>query len=281
MAFAFVQQVKSTPATSPAAVAYGLNNVGGNLLVAILAWTNTANFTSFADSQGNIWTQNGAEFSPGNPNIKMRMFSAPNCNAGANTVTLTISANVQMWIYITEYSGGALSNPFDATAGLGTAASGGNANLSIGPITVSQNGELIVTGGPSVSGAMTLTPGGVYNGRQTTNFAGMDNLNASAGSQSATGTWSSGVTTWAAMMGAFFPASAVYSEPDCRAVTAITPNSSRVVQGTLIYDVQKAESRTAGAPVDSRTAGAPVDSRVAGQAPQNSRTPGTFGPGLN
>jgi hypothetical protein len=69
-----------------------------------------------------------------------------------------------------------------------------------------------------------------------------------------------------------------YSVPDCR-VSPAGPNSSRVVQGTVIYDVPKADSRAAGAPVDSRAAGAPVDSRVSSNVPLNSRTPGTFGPG--
>lgn len=69
------------------------------------------------------------------------------------------------------------------------------------------------------------------------------------------------------------PASA-YSVPDCR----ITPNLSRLLQGTLIYDVQTSSNSTVPG-VDSRAAGAPVDSRVAPNIPQNSRTPGTFGPG--
>jgi hypothetical protein len=60
---------------------------------------------------------------------------------------------------------------------------------------------------------------------------------------------------------------------DSRAVTAITPNSSRTVQGTAIYDVPKADSRSQGAPVDSRAAAfIPTDSRVAPNIPQNSRT---------
>lgn len=71
----------------------------------------------------------------------------------------------------------------------------------------------------------------------------------------------------------------VYSVPDSRAVTPTTPNASRTVQATVIYDVPKVDSRAQGAPVDSRAQGAPADSRAAGQAPQNSRTPGTFGPG--
>lgn len=66
-----------------------------------------------------------------------------------------------------------------------------------------------------------------------------------------------------------------YSVPDCRNYGQF-PNNSTNVNGTLVYTVQKFESRTAGAPVDSRTAGAPVAS---GTYPQNSRTPGTIGPG--
>ena len=61
------------------------------------------------------------------------------------------------------------------------------------------------------------------------------------------------------------------SPVDSRAITATTPNSSRTVQGSLIYDVQKAESRSAGAPVDCRVASnIPIDSRVSPNIPQNS-----------
>ncbi len=62
-----------------------------------------------------------------------------------------------------------------------------------------------------------------------------------------------------------------YSEPDCR----ITPNAARILNGTLVYDVQFS-SNPAIPPTDSRAAGAPVASGV---YPQNSRTSGTFGPG--
>jgi hypothetical protein len=64
-----------------------------------------------------------------------------------------------------------------------------------------------------------------------------------------------------------------YSVPDYR----VTPNQSRNVQGTLIYDKQISSNPSVPS-VDSRAGGAPVDSRVGG-GPQNSRTPGTFGPG--
>lgn len=78
------------------------------------------------------------------------------------------------------------------------------------------------------------------------------------------------------------PAPSVYSVPDCRIsycglvpITNHYPNNSRTVQDTEIYDVETSNN-PAIPPVDSRAAGAPVAS---GTYPQNSRTPGTFGPG--
>ena len=71
--------------------------------------------------------------------------------------------------------------------------------------------------------------------------------------------------------------STAYSVPDCR-VTPFGPNASRTVQGTKIYDVQVSDN-SAVPGVDSRAAGAPVDCRVSPNIPQNSRTPGTYGPG--
>lgn len=68
-----------------------------------------------------------------------------------------------------------------------------------------------------------------------------------------------------------------YSVPDCRKAPS-GPNADRDVQGTLTYDVQTS-SNVSVPGTDSRTAGAPVDSRVAPNVPQNSRKPGTFGPG--
>lgn len=74
------------------------------------------------------------------------------------------------------------------------------------------------------------------------------------------------------------PPSSVYSVPDCR-VAPFGPNASRTVQGTKIYDVQVSDN-SAIPPTDSR-ASKPVDSRTTTSIPQNSRAPGTFGPGQN
>ena len=68
-----------------------------------------------------------------------------------------------------------------------------------------------------------------------------------------------------------------YSVPDCR-VAPFGPNTGVTVQGTVQYTGQTS-SNPAIPPTDSRAAGAPVDSRLSANKPQNSRTPGTFGPG--
>jgi hypothetical protein len=85
---------------------------------------------------------------------------------------------------------------------------------------------------------------------------------------------SSGVTVSSADVTGVNFSLGVYSQPDCRNFGHF-PNASRVIQGTVTYDVQTS-SNAAVPGTDSRTAGAPVAS---GTYPQNSRTPGTYGPG--
>lgn len=68
--------------------------------------------------------------------------------------------------------------------------------------------------------------------------------------------------------------SGVYSQPDCRHY-ATFPNTSINVNGTLTYTGQVSDN-AAIPPTDSRKVGAPVASNIS--YPQNSRTPGTYGP---
>jgi hypothetical protein len=68
------------------------------------------------------------------------------------------------------------------------------------------------------------------------------------------------------------PVASHYSQPDCRDYS-IFPNTAVSVNGTLTYTTPMHPSVTP--PTDSRT-GKPVAS---GTYPQNSRAPGTFGPG--
>jgi hypothetical protein len=88
-------------------------------------------------------------------------------------------------------------------------------------------------------------------------------------SDAAVSSWSAGFFQSSPIIG-----STAYSVPDCRNFGNF-PNNFILTNNTEIFTVQQFESRTAGAPVDSRTAGAPIAS---GTYPQNSRSPGTFGP---
>jgi hypothetical protein len=77
----------------------------------------------------------------------------------------------------------------------------------------------------------------------------------------------------------------VYSEPDARSYGNF-PNTGRSVNATITYDVPSSYSlewwfdtlysRSQPLPEDSRAAGPPV---ACGTYPQNSRAPGTYGPG--
>ena len=90
--------------------------------------------------------------------------------------------------------------------------------------------------------------------------------------------WSGGTFQAAPPINPPIPPVSVYSQPDCR-IFGNFPNASRNVQGTLTYDVQTS-SNPAIPSTDSRVS-KPVDSRIAAIIPENSRTPGIFGPGQN
>jgi hypothetical protein len=67
--------------------------------------------------------------------------------------------------------------------------------------------------------------------------------------------------------------SGAYSVPDCR-VTKPNSATGETINGTILYDSQTS-SNPAIPPTDSRVS-KPV---ACGTYPQNSRTPGTYGPG--
>ena len=104
--------------------------------------------------------------------------------------------------------------------------------------------------------------------------AGAETVPNTSLSSAAISAWSGGGFVAAPAPPNPFPPSSVYSVPDCRNYS-IFPNTSVNVNGTLTYTVPSVDSRKAGAPVDSRI----TKPTASGTYPQNSRTPGTFGPG--
>ncbi len=98
---------------SSSAVTFGASTVAGNLLIACVSWTNTQNFSSIADTQGNSFTQFGPEVNSSSGE-KARCYYAKNIVGGADTITFTLAATAGfMEMYIHEVSGVSYTSPFD------------------------------------------------------------------------------------------------------------------------------------------------------------------------
>jgi lysophospholipase L1-like esterase len=131
----------------------------------------------------------------------------------------------------------------------------------------------------SGTGALSgVTTGVILAGTHTATITGVVYSKVEAGvSFMATSTSGDSLAHFLNGLTTTFTASTAYSSADSRAIATYptTPNTSRNVSGTKIYDVQTS-SNAAVPSVDSQTAGAPVDSQT--NIPANSRTPGTYGP---
>ncbi len=290
---AYVQstQYASAGAEGPTITkAYTSNNTAGNFLVLVgrltKGTTTLPGVSSLIDSQGNTWKfahtfrNNGVDIGV--------CYYAENCAGGANTVSLTVDNSATFFYFIiAEYSGvktnGSLTQTTTAcgptTTGhpsVGAAAKSGNLH------TLATN-QLLISHVSNQNGtSLTLTPATGWTNRQTVNgdlglFDGvattLGTYQASVG-LSAPVNWGEGISSFLTIDSVFPTPTLAYSVPDCRNYGNF-PNVSRSVNGTLIYDVQTSDNASVPGK-DSRTAGAPV---ACGTYPQNSRTPGTFGPG--
>ena len=96
-------------------LAFNSANSYGNLIVVEVDWTGSPTFTSIQDSQGNVYTQIGAEQNSASMGVKSRLYYARNIKPGANTVTTTLSGTTQYHeLFIHEYSGLDPVSPLDA-----------------------------------------------------------------------------------------------------------------------------------------------------------------------
>lgn len=99
--------------------AFPSNNAAGNCLVVAVLWseifTGAGSSIAVTDTQGNTYTL--VNTSAEQNNYFASIFIAPNCLAGANTVTVTFtgftSSNQGMAVAIHEYSGIATASPLD------------------------------------------------------------------------------------------------------------------------------------------------------------------------
>jgi hypothetical protein len=103
-----IQLVQKTGFKNDTALAvsqdFASDNVGGNLLVALVASVGIAGYdiTKLSDSQGNLWIQAGRAAS------NSSIWYAQNCKPGPNTVAIEKSGNVSRgFLAIAEYAGAA------------------------------------------------------------------------------------------------------------------------------------------------------------------------------
>ena len=160
---ALVQSRAQGSATT--SLAYNSNNTIHNTLV-VCVLSNGAIGTP-TDTQGNTWVDCGAGNVPRSAGLQnIAIYTVKDCAAGANTVAVA-GANA---LHIMEWSGLDIVTLVDKYAGASNASGAGADNISAGPITTDNSGDLIImmagcnTGPLSQGTGFTISPDGDVNG---------------------------------------------------------------------------------------------------------------------
>lgn len=175
-------------------VAYLSNNTAGNLLI-LVGRTNTPASVTVSDSQSNAWAKAVAQANASTNGIVI--WYAPNCKAGANTVT--VSGGLGVELVIAEYSGLATSGVLDP--GITNSGSGSGNPYSGGSITPSKNNVLMIGGVENdTANGLTDTPTGGFTDRANSlgNVFLADQIVSSLGTYAYGGSYSNPAVTWAA-----------------------------------------------------------------------------------
>jgi hypothetical protein len=217
-AFVQVAGVSAPGSASSLSYSFTANTLAGDLIVVGFDFSASTTPVSVTDSQGNTFIQVGSLLtSPGG--VDSEVYYAKNIRGGADTVTVTLSAN-SAWLelYLTEYTGVDQANPIDAQAG----ASGSAGTVSSGNATTTNSGDVIY--GYCV-GDSACTAGSGFSARSTLdNNLIEDQTAGNPGSYAATGTANSG---WTMHMVALKPASSG-SAVSAPAITSATAASGTV-----------------------------------------------------
>jgi hypothetical protein len=145
-------------------------NVAGNSIIVIAQWANSSTVTmSVADSNLNSYASlrgpdsNGADGAGGS---RSQVWLANNIVAGANTVTITPSANAKMMLIIIEVQNLAVLSAFDQSNWNDSLTPVGP--LTSGPITTTQAVELLIAYGGTESQAAAISLGSGWQSIQNT-----------------------------------------------------------------------------------------------------------------
>ena len=148
---ALVQKAVGTSFGSNINLSFPSNNLAGDLLIASVRVSHGAT-VSVSDSKNGTYIQAAKILDAGVP-ADTYIFYFSNSQAGANSVTLTLSGSTSDVLQISEYSGVATTNALDQANSLG-----GYAGSPIGPsITTTNSGDLIY--GVAILGNASLGAG--------------------------------------------------------------------------------------------------------------------------
>ena len=185
------------PSVSTFSVSFPSNTVAGDIILVGLDYSTSATVSSISDSQGNAFTQVGTPLTSPGGNHSL-VYYAKNIKGGADTVTVSLSANSPyILVYLTEYFGLNTTNPIDAQVG----AAGAAGPVSSGNATTTVAGDVIYG---QCWGDVACTPGSVFTARST--FDGNlieDEAAGNPGTYAATATAGGG---WTMQMVALKPA---------------------------------------------------------------------------
>jgi len=185
----------SSGSTKTFSVSFSQSTGVGDTILVGFDFDPSATFSSISDSQGNTFTEVGTQLTtPGGAH--MRVYYARSVMGGPETVTITLSANAGMEVYLAEYAGLDPTNPIDAQAG----ASGNAGAVSSGSVTTTVAGDVIY--GYCLAD-WKCTVGSGFTARSTLDSNLLeDKTAANPGAYAATGTATNG---WAMQMVALNP----------------------------------------------------------------------------
>lgn len=146
------------------AQAFASNNTAGSLLVAAVAGGASGTTFTVTDTAGNTWLPAGSAYFDSDRAVMVQLFYVPNCVAGANTVTLTLSATgLNRTLLIHEFSGGGSGISVDGYATTSSNSPTTNVTPTLTGITTTTDDDLIFAYFMIDSGsALTITGNNTY-----------------------------------------------------------------------------------------------------------------------
>lgn len=185
-------------ATTTVTCAFASNNAAGNLIVVGGgdAGATSGHTLSVSDSLGNTYTAAQSNFTGTNNNV-LSLWYAANILAGANTVTVTVSASgFDHYCWAAEYSGVVTATPLDQSV---TGVNISTTSFTSRNVTTTQASELLIGWSMSGNGSATASAGAGWTLQASTTFGSQspaweDQIVSATGAFAATFTYSAAVS---------------------------------------------------------------------------------------